>query len=898
MANEQKINEFISFEAWDAEAKRLEGKVVDLVSKLQKETSGKINFTGDAKTITEATKQVDELGRSQQKLATIQTDLGKATYQQIQHNKELTKVQQLSAQATNEQAGAYSRLMAETQLANKAARDMAAQYGVNSKQFQDAAKTANEYNTKLKDIDAQMNMHFKNVGNYGGAVTSLRQEIKNLTQTLAGMEMQGKNNSKEYKTMVMRLGELKDAVGDVQARSKFFADDARYLNTVTQAVQGVVGAYSVWVGASELLGTKNEELEKIMRKMMALMTIMQGLSQVQKMLDKDSYVRVAAGLLLDKAKVWWKSLTTKAITAETVVTEINTAATVANTTALEGQAVAAKATTSGFGLIAAAAVAAIAFLGALAYSMVKFNDNQKKAKEDTDEWKRANDELNTSLLNTQTRLNKSITVIADYIARLRNKGKTQTDLNKEMLNTAKLEGENLAVAYENRAKEKQMQADNLKAQIAAINARKVYSKENEGLTLNEIGELNRLENAYYNKIQAVKQDNEAAKATRNLTEKQIKVASDLIATEEAAAAQREKENKETKKGTEEKIKYVNNIDRMTKILPKEIDLTYKYYTELSNLNKQLQGGIITQHEYNIEFDKLNGIYVEAIDKTELMAEAQKELNKISELNTEKLNKYYEKVPELASQGLGILQSYSDVLSANNDVELKEFENVQDEKLRILNERLRLGLVSETQYIADKSDLELEYDKKKEDLQRKEFKRKKALAIAEAVINAAAGVIKALGEGSVFGIIQAGIIAAMAGLEIAKISAQYPGFEKGRKDGPGTFAEVGEGGWEFSGDGTNIFKTPNSTTLTYLKPHQWVMPHSESVQLEKILGTPTVNQITTQKPQQQDKELIRAIDRLAKKPTAIVNMDANGIRAALAQGNSTMNFVNNHILFKN
>ena len=215
---------------------------------------------------------------------------------------------------------------------------------------------------------------------------------------------------------------------------------------------------------------------------------------------------------------------------------------------------------------------------------------------------------------------------------------------------------------------------------------------------------------------------------------------------------------------------------------------------------------------------------------------------------------------------------------------------------MLNERLKLGLISETEYTAAKSNLELDYDKKKEELEKKEFKRKKAIAIAEAIINAASGVIKALGEGSILGILQAGVIGVMAGLEIAKINAQYPAYAKGRDGGKAENAIVGEQGWEYITTDTGLFKTPNHATMTYLPQGASVIPHVKSVEIERYLQAPGVAGIK-EKESKENHELLNEIKKLNSRPNTSINIDKHGFAVMMAKGVSYVNFVNDHIRIK-
>jgi len=117
--------------------------------------------------------------------------------------------------------------------------------------------------------------------------------MRQLTQGLAQMELQGLQNTDQYKQQVKRLGELKDAMGDVQGRSKFFADDARWITFSTQAVQGLTGAYSAFAGVSALVGEENEDLQKGLLKVQAAMALATGVQQVANTLQKESAASVA-----------------------------------------------------------------------------------------------------------------------------------------------------------------------------------------------------------------------------------------------------------------------------------------------------------------------------------------------------------------------------------------------------------------------------------------------------------------------------------------------------------------------------------------------------------------------------------------------------------------------------
>jgi len=892
--NSQKINEFVDWSALEAEKQRLIKEMGSTISELQK-MGGKVSFGGgDTKTIPEATKVIGEYNKQYEKtiqltgqLNNLKSQEGQVEEKLQQAQKEGIKTTKLQAASTNELTGAWERARAKGQLLDKHARDLAfslyemekagkkgtAEYQKLEQEFNKVSQEAFDFNAEIKKVDATINIHSKNVGNYDGAITSLRQEIKNMTQTLATMELQGKGNTKQYDDMVRKLGQLKDAVGDVQARSKFWADDARYVNTAVQAVQGLVGAYSVYVGVTEIVGEKNEELEKIMRKMMALMTVMQGLQQVANMLNKDSYVRVAANVAIEKVRAYWTGVQTAATGAGTVAQRAFNAAMKANPILI-----------------------IISLLAAVGIAMWAHRKKVKEATEAMEENNRVSKLQRDELKKKAQAYRDAITSVDDYLKKLDEQGKTEKQRIIDSINLIRQQDLVLASAAGGMSV--------TSAKIKALTKRQAeLKKEIDGTNTSSTSGLNlqkRLQEQYDGVTTELNGLNEKYGEHVRLQGDVVQIINEMADAQIAKVKATNSDTDATRKQTENLTVQKRGTSELTEEVKKQASAYMDLFAKIDWARRNnLQ---IPVTEEDIDLIKKTGKSIQDLEKDyeDLFGETKAAGESFSEWwGGLDMGGKADFIGEYVGKAIDAFGQYSDIVEGQNQQELEGFKTTQDEKLRVLNERLRLGYITEEQYTAQKSDLELDYEKKKQELEKESFKKKKAMMIAEATMTAASATIQALASKTTAEmVLKMAFIALTYGMQLAKIQAQTPGFAKGRKDGPGTFAKVGEQGWEFTGDGTNIFKTPNSTTLTYLKPHQWVMPHNESVQLEKVLGTPTVNQIVTKNPQQQDKELVKAIDRLAKKPTAIINMDKNGIRAALSDGNNTTNFVNNHILFKN
>ena len=102
-----------------------------------------------------------------------------------------TKAREKSAQASareekalREAQRSYKSLTREYEFLRKRAEDLGAALGVNSKQYIEAAKRANELNNRLKAIDSGIGNFQRNVGNYASGFGGLSNSINQITREL------------------------------------------------------------------------------------------------------------------------------------------------------------------------------------------------------------------------------------------------------------------------------------------------------------------------------------------------------------------------------------------------------------------------------------------------------------------------------------------------------------------------------------------------------------------------------------------------------------------------------------------------------------------------------------------------------------------------------------------
>jgi hypothetical protein len=139
-------------------------------------------------------------------------------------------------------------------------------------------------------------------------------------------------------------------------------------------------------------------------------------------------------------------------------------------------------------------------------------------------------------------------------------------------------------------------------------------------------------------------------------------------------------------------------------------------------------------------------------------------------------------------------TYFKFLDAGENRTLQKFQKTSDAKKKALAEQLEKGQISQEVYNARVAKIDAEVARKKAEIEYKQAKRQKAMAIVSAIVNTAVGIMQAYSQlGPVGGTIAAVLIGAMGALEIATI-AQQPlpdknGFKKGGYTGSGSSSGV-------------------------------------------------------------------------------------------------------------
>lgn len=234
--------------------------------------------------------------------------LAKATNTADQTAASQNKIAAAADKATlefTEQAGAIrvsdaaSKKLAETNAKN------AQLYAALSASLEKATGEQKEFiqnllNTPMDQVRAEieaagmsLDQYIQSLNNTDKATVNVKQRLTELKKELNSLALQGKQNTAEFRALAAEAGELQDQLGDVNATIKALGSDTGAIDGIIDAVGGLAGAFAAVQGAQALFADENEDLQKALLKVSAAMSLLQGIQQIQNVLQKESAASVA-----------------------------------------------------------------------------------------------------------------------------------------------------------------------------------------------------------------------------------------------------------------------------------------------------------------------------------------------------------------------------------------------------------------------------------------------------------------------------------------------------------------------------------------------------------------------------------------------------------------------------
>lgn len=377
------------------------------------------------KTIRGASADTDKLTRAAKDLAFAESENAKRLAELKQAQKEANELNKLTTRLNQSAEGSYNRLSAQYSINKIYLNNMTVEEREATEEGRKLVAETKAIYEEMKRLQEATGKTSLNVGNYEGATVKLTSQIRQLTEQLAVMRLEGKQGSQEYAELSKKAGDLKDALADATQEVKNMASDTSQLDTVLSFASGASGGFAAYTGAMELFGAESEDVQQAQKKLQAAIAITTGVQAIQNAVQKQS------ALMLGISKIQMAALS-KAQVYNRLVTIQGTKATLAATVAQKAFNLIASA--NPYVLLALALVTVVGALVLFASNTDKSAKNQQKLNEAQKVWL---DYLETEA----TEMNR---ISNERIAQLNRELNVAKARNASLSETRKIEDEILA----------------------------------------------------------------------------------------------------------------------------------------------------------------------------------------------------------------------------------------------------------------------------------------------------------------------------------------------------------------------------------------------------------------------------------------------------------------------
>jgi hypothetical protein len=567
-----------------------------------------------------------------------------------------------------------------------------------------------------------------------GQFKNLKQELKSIEGELNRMATAGQTGTDAFKKLQQRAGQVKDQIGDTKNAIKALSSDTFKLDAFAQGAQGIAGGFAAAQGAMALFGSENKAVEEAIKKTQGAMALLQGVTAITNILQKDSAFSL--------------NFLGKAQKANAVATDTGTKATKGFSKALTATGIGAL--VIGLGLLIAnfedvkkvvmnllkpfdGIIAKVRdFLHTISFGLID-DASTAKTKENAEESLKAIEKVAKYNQSMEKQMQRNIDLA-------KAKGKNDKEvlkLEKELLDFRLKNNYAEQYAIKNKMALGTATDDEKKKLFELVESARDLVKDRELLDIN-----------YQN---GVKKRNEEAQKEKEKNDELAKKE-----REKNAKEQRDFEDSEREKSNEaDRVYFEGVIASETIAKDKKLEIAKDLYLQ----------GVINEKEYNDTINKLN--------------EEEKKLEEEERLKSLEANKvYFDGVIESEriklQQKLDLAKEYYEkgIISETeyNETVNKLNSEAFNKRLQTFNEWTKVAIDG----LNALSDLNEAFAKKDVDSQRKAFERDKKFKIASALISTAQGITGQLAvpqdQLSGMNFVKAGIILATGIAQIKKISS--------------------------------------------------------------------------------------------------------------------------------
>jgi len=169
-----------------------------------------------------------------------------------------------------------------------------------SNAYKDNQKEQAALRSKIAETTATQNKLTKEFGNTEVKAKSLKTQIRENKLELQRLEAAGLDATDQFRQLLLVTARLEDQAGDLNETVRVLASDTFKFDVAVDAAQQLAGAFAIGQGAAALFGDENQDLQKVIAKTTAAMSILQGVQQLGKFFTGQSSAAVAINTALQQ----------------------------------------------------------------------------------------------------------------------------------------------------------------------------------------------------------------------------------------------------------------------------------------------------------------------------------------------------------------------------------------------------------------------------------------------------------------------------------------------------------------------------------------------------------------------------------------------------------------------
>jgi len=186
-------------------------------------------------------------------------------------------------------------------IADQSSDELAKSIGQTANQLQILGKKGKTSTDEFNKLNTSLKNQISSYEKVSTGATSMRSSIRATREELAKMLLSGEANTAQLYKMAKAGGELTDAMGDANQAIAAMASDTFPLDSLLQGVQSITAGFQVAEGTMALFGVENEDLQKSLVRLNALMAITSGLQQLQNNIQRTSTLTLGFNVVMQKA---------------------------------------------------------------------------------------------------------------------------------------------------------------------------------------------------------------------------------------------------------------------------------------------------------------------------------------------------------------------------------------------------------------------------------------------------------------------------------------------------------------------------------------------------------------------------------------------------------------------